>query len=94
MPLRHICPTGMLAGWTKMPYIYDMLSKQDLALLLQGVDVKDVAALAGVSTKSIYRMRHQAANPSLGTVEKIVAAVRTLKTPKRREKSTSTEAAA
>lgn len=70
------------------------MSKQDLALLLQGVNVKDVAALAKVSTKSIYRMRWQKANPSLEKVQSVIAAVKALKAAKRRAKAEATTEAA
>lgn len=63
--------------------IYDaqsaMLTKDQLANLLGSVNVEDVATEAGVSTKTIYRLRHKAANPTLGTIEKIVGAVKRVK---------------
>ena len=65
-----------------------MLTKPQLADLLRDVNVEAVAAAAGVSTKTIYRLRHQAANPSLDMVERIVRAVDLLK-PKRKAKSTA-----
>ena len=65
-----------------------MLTKPQLADLLRDVNVEAVAAAAGVSTKTIYRLRHQAANPSLDMVERIVRAVDMLK-PKRKAKATA-----
>jgi DNA-binding phage protein len=63
-----------------------MLTKPQLADLLRDVNVEAVAAAAGVSTKTIYRLRHQAANPSLDMVERIVRAVDMLK-PKRKARA-------
>lgn len=56
-----------------------MLNKDQLANLLGTVNVEAVATEAGVSTKTIYRLRHKAANPTLGTIEKIVGAVKRVK---------------
>ena len=59
-----------------------MLTREQLALLLADVRVEDVAREAGVSTKTIYRLRHQANSPSLDTAHSIVAAVKRLKSQK------------
>lgn len=56
-----------------------MMNRDQLAELLQAVNVEDVANEAGVSTKTIYRLRHRKTNPALATVENIVAAVKRLK---------------
>lgn len=56
-----------------------MMTRDQLAELLQAVNVEDVAKEAGVSTKTIYRLRHKVTAPTLDTVEAIVAAVKRLK---------------
>lgn len=55
-----------------------MLTRDDLATLLMRVNVEDVAREAGVSTKTIYRLRHKQTAPSIDTVERILVAVRRL----------------
>ena len=63
-----------------------MLTREQLADLLQKVNVEEIAKAANVSTKTIYRMRHKANRPSYATIEKIVAAVADIKrTVKRRD---------
>lgn len=62
-----------------------MLTQKQLAEMLLTVNVQDVAKLAGVSEKTIYRLRHMQHSPSLSTAEKIIAAVEALR-PKRRRK--------
>lgn len=52
-----------------------MMTRDQLAELLATVRVEDVAREAGVSTKTIYRLRHKQNAPTLDTVEVIVAAV-------------------
>ncbi len=59
-----------------------MLTREQLAQLLADVRVEDVAREAGVSTKTIYRLRHKANSPSLDTAQSIVAAVKRLKSQK------------
>lgn len=53
-----------------------MVTRDELAELLASVPVIDVAREAGVSTKTIYRLRHREHAPTLDTVERIIAAVR------------------
>lgn len=62
-----------------------MITRDQLADLLQTVNVEDVAAEAGISTKTVYRLRHKATAPTLRTVESIVDAVRRLKARKGRK---------
>lgn len=56
-----------------------MMTREQLAELLGTVRVEDVAREAEVSTKTIYRLRHQKTSPTLGTVERLVAAVKRVK---------------
>jgi DNA-binding phage protein len=56
-----------------------MITRQQLSDLLSKVNVEDVAREAGVSTKTIYRLRWQKASPTLRTVESIVNALAKLK---------------
>ena len=63
-----------------------MLNQKQLAELLLTVNVADVAKLAGVSEKTIYRLRHMQHSPSLLTAEKIVNAIDALR-PKKRKKT-------
>lgn len=51
-----------------------MLNRQQLAELLQSVNVREVADLSGISEKTIYRLRHQANSPNLETIERLQAA--------------------
>ena len=55
-----------------------MLSRKELAKMLATVRVEDVAREAGVSTKTIYRLRHQANSPSLDTAQSILRAIEKL----------------
>jgi DNA-binding phage protein len=57
----------------------DMVTQQQLADMLAGVNVEDVARAANVSTKTIYRLRHMQHSPTLGTVEKILGAIAVVK---------------
>lgn len=59
-----------------------MLTREQLAELLGTVNVEDVAREAGVSTKTIYRLRHKQHAPTLDTVAAIVAAVARVKKAK------------
>lgn len=52
-----------------------MLTADQLAELLSTVNVDEVAREAGVSTKTIYRLRHKANSPTLDTVAAILAAI-------------------
>ena len=56
-----------------------MLSREQLAEVLSSVRVEDVAREAGVSTKTIYRLRHRENSPTMDTVASILAAVERLK---------------
>ena len=56
-----------------------MMTRDQLAELLQKVSVDDLAREAGISTKTIYRLRHKAHAPTLDTVEQIVAALERMK---------------
>ena len=56
-----------------------MLTSKQLAEMLKTVNAKDAATLAGVSEKTIYRLRNCKNSPSLDTVERLVAAVNALR---------------
>lgn len=56
-----------------------MLTRSKLADLLKGVNVREVANEAEVSTKTIYRLRHQANAPSVDMAEKLAQAVERIK---------------
>jgi DNA-binding phage protein len=58
-----------------------MVTQQQLADMLAGVNVEDVARAADVSTKTIYRLRRKQHSPTLGTVEKILAAIAVVQAP-------------
>ncbi len=68
-----------------MSYDLDMLKIEDIAEKLNqpGVNVQAVARLAGVSAKTVYRIKwhakKQAPEPLLETVQSIDAAIKTLK---------------
>jgi DNA-binding phage protein len=65
-----------------MTYNVPMITRDQLAELLQGVNVEDVAREAGVSTKTIYRLRHQQTAPTLETVERLLNAIERLRAEK------------
>lgn len=44
-------------------------TKEQLAELLSGLNVKELAKAAGVSTKTVYRYRKGVTRPSLETLE-------------------------
>lgn len=48
----------------------------ELARLLQGVNVKHVARLAQVSTKTIYRYRWGTSTPTLETLSRLLPAIK------------------
>lgn len=52
-----------------------MMTRQQLAELLGQVNVEEVAREAEVSTKTIYRLRHQKNAPTLDTVHAILQAI-------------------
>lgn len=56
-----------------------MVTKQQLADLLRTVNVEVVAREAGVSTKTVYRLRHQKHSPSLDTAARLIDAVKRIK---------------
>jgi DNA-binding LacI/PurR family transcriptional regulator len=56
-----------------------MLTSKQLAEMLQTVNAEDVAKLADVSVKTIYRLRNMKNSPSLATAERLVAAVNALR---------------
>jgi predicted transcriptional regulator len=55
-----------------------MVNEYELSLLLSRVNVEDVARVSGLSTKTIYRLRHQQNSPTLATVRRILDALREL----------------
>ena len=57
----------------------DMLTSRQLAEILNTVNVRDVAKLADVSEKTVYRLRNMKNSPSLRTVERLVEAVNALR---------------
>lgn len=61
-----------------MSYDEAMTTKEALAKLVRTVSTSALAKAAGVSTKTIYRIRDCKANPSLETVQGIEAAVKAL----------------
>jgi len=69
---------GRLPSWTFVTHNRHMMTRDQLAKLLATVRVEDVAREAGVSTKTIYRLRHKQNAPTLDTVAVIVAAVKRL----------------
>ncbi len=52
-----------------------MITKAELAALAASVNAEALAQAAGISTKTVYRIRLQQANPSLETVAAIESAV-------------------
>lgn len=71
-----------------------MLNLNELAQMLAGVNVKEVAKAADVSEKTIYRIRQlpdQPGNgwrPNVATVEAIMAAIKARKlAPKRKQRA-------
>jgi DNA-binding XRE family transcriptional regulator len=61
-----------------------MTSLDQLAAMLQDVNTQEAANAAGVSTKTIYRLRHGETNPSIRTVEALVAFCKAQKRGKRK----------
>ncbi len=68
-----------------------MLTPEQLAELLRGVNVAEVAKAADVSTKTVYRLRQYnpdgKAQPSLTTIRKLAAAVEAQKPARKRAKA-------
>jgi DNA-binding phage protein len=52
-----------------------MITCAQLAEALKGVNVAELARHTGIAEKTIYRLRHQANDPTLGTVEKLLAGI-------------------
>lgn len=63
-----------------------MVTPEQLAELLRGVNVAEVAKAANVSTKTVYRLRHQSNLPNMQTVQKLLDAIKATKQPARRRK--------
>lgn len=63
-----------------------MVTRDELADILCGLNVEDVAREANVATKTIYRLRHKQNSPTLDTVAAILAAVERIKRRGRAEK--------
>jgi DNA-binding XRE family transcriptional regulator len=72
-----------------MAYHGDMLTRNELAALLLTVNVKDVAKLAGVSTKTVYRLRWGQHCPSMDTAQRLIDAAHALTKPARRSRKPS-----
>jgi predicted transcriptional regulator len=60
-----------------------MLTRDKLSQLLQAVSVEEVAREAGVSTKTVYRLRHQTNSPTLDTAARLIDAIKRIKSRKR-----------
>lgn len=56
-------------------------TKDEMAQMLAGLNVADVAKASGLSEKTIYRLRWKQTRPSLETLERLSAAL-----PKRKPK--------
>lgn len=56
-----------------------MTTKAELAVHAASVNAEALAEAAGISTKTVYRIRQQKANPSLQTVEDVLRAVAEIK---------------
>lgn len=56
-----------------------MTTKAELAALASSVNAEALATAAGISTKTVYRIRQQKANPSLRTMEDVQRAVLSIK---------------
>lgn len=57
-----------------------MVTQKQLADMLARVNVQAVAQAAGVSTKTVYRLRHQANPPNFSTVQKLLAGIKKVET--------------
>ncbi len=62
-----------------------MVNPEQLAEMLRGVNVAEVAKAANVSTKTIYRLRHQLNAPNMATVNKLLAAIKAQKMASKRK---------
>lgn len=56
-----------------------MLTRDQLSALLREFNVEQIAAEAGMSSKTIYRLRNRKTSPTLDTVEKLVIACNRLR---------------
>ena len=56
-----------------------MITSAQLAEALRGVSVAELARQTGIAEKTIYRLRNQANDPSLGTVERLLAGIDRIK---------------
>lgn len=61
-----------------------MVTSKQLADMLRAVNVHEVATAAGVSTKTIYRLRHQQNLPNMATVVRLLDAIKNTKKPARK----------
>lgn len=77
--VRALWRSACLPSGTFVTHNRHMMTRDQLAKLLATVRVADVARESGVSTKTIYRLRHKQNAPTLDTVAVIVAAVKRLK---------------
>jgi DNA-binding phage protein len=64
-----------------------MLTSDQLAAILQGVNVAAVARESGVSTKTIYRLRNKQHEPVLRTVHALIDAIERLQPAKKPRKA-------
>ena len=64
-----------------------MTTSTELAEAIASVPAHELAALSGMSTKTIYRLRVQANSPTLDTVEKLMGAVKKIKAKARNGKA-------
>jgi len=65
-----------------------MITKSQLAALAASVNAEALAETVGISTKTVYRIRQQKANPGLDTVAAIEAAVPKLLSGAKRKRYT------
>lgn len=56
-----------------------MITCAQLAETLKSVNVAELARHTGIAEKTIYRLRNQSNDPSLGTVEKLLAGIERIK---------------
>ena len=69
-----------------------MITKSQLAALAASVNAEALAEAVGISTKTVYRIRQQKANPGLDTVAAIEAAVPKLRAVAKRKPYTKAAA--
>ena len=62
-----------------------MVTREQLAALLQSVPVTALSEASGVSEKTIYRLRHQANAPRLDTAHALIDAIKRIKPRGRRQ---------